>query len=154
MERHTIYGIFALLFLSCVPDEPEESGITGACVRSFRPTLQEWEAVQGRVPEDCAYLDMVYTVQLASREEIPCEMEEGSQTIGCTQPEEQAIYLLEGRTASQLVDSSVHEWVHALADCVDGDRDRFHLRGELWNQYGTDTVEFQAQWMAEIGSCL
>ena len=53
-----------------------------------------------------------------------------------------------------LVDTSVHEWIHALAQCVDGAMDVDHLRGELWGDYGGESVEIQAQASAEIGECL
>jgi hypothetical protein len=136
------------------PDEPpDEPGIMGACERSFRPTLKAWEAELGRVPEGCAYLDAEYVVQLVSADEMPCEDEPGSIIVGCT-VEGDAIYLLDGRLPAQLVDTSVHEWVHVLASCVDGDIDADHLRGELWGTYGYETVEFKAQLSAEIGECL
>lgn len=144
--------VFALL-TACAPDEPPAPGITGACSRAFRPTLDAWEAELGRVPSDCAYLDSVYPVQVVSADELPCEDEPGSIIVGCT-VEGDAIYLLEGRLPAQLVDTSVHEWVHTLASCVDGDIDADHLRGELWGEYGPNTVEFTAQVAAEIGQCL
>lgn len=148
-------ALLGLLFTaSCDPSKPSVPVITGACTRSFRPTLEAWEAVRGRVPETCAYLDTVYAVQLVSEAEIPCEKETNGLIVGCTQPEERTIYLLKGRSASELVDTSVHEWVHALADCVDGDRDTNHLRGELWGDYGVDAIEVQAQAAAVIGGCL
>lgn len=138
----------------CEPaDPPAEPGITGACVRSFRPTLEAWEAEFGRVPEECAYLDAELDVQLGSEAEIPCAPEASTElVVGCLHGD--VIYLLEGRDDGLLVDTSVHEWTHALARCVDGDPDRYHLRGELWAQYGPETVELQAQASAEIGACL
>ena len=148
--------LLAVLLFACVPDEPadeDEHAVTGACERSFRPTLKAWEAALGRVPEGCAYLDSEYVVQLVSEDEMPCEDEPGSIVVGCT-VEGDAIYLLEGRLPAQLVDTSVHEWVHTLASCVDGDIDADHLRGELWGEYGPNTVEFSAQVSAEIGECL
>lgn len=145
----------ALLLTACAPDEPPaEPAINGACERAFRPTLQAWEAALGRVPEGCAYLDAEYDVVLASEAAIPCAPESSVElVVGCTVPGN-AIYLLAGRDDVALVDTAVHEWVHALAHCVDGDVDRYHLRGELWAQYGPDTVELQAQAGAEIGECL
>lgn len=137
---------------ACGPAPAPDPGITRACVRSFRPALQAWEREHGRVPDDCAYLDAVYPVQLVSAEELPCEDEPGSIVVGCIVRDD-AIYLLEDRLPAQLVDTSVHEWVHALAGCVDGDIDAEHLRGELWRTYGPNTVEFAAQTAAEIGAC-
>ncbi|HYC44486.1 MAG TPA: hypothetical protein VED01_03280 [Burkholderiales bacterium] len=146
--------LLALLAMACAPAPSDEPAITAACVRSFRPTLAAWESVHGRVPEDCAYLDAELDVQLASEDEIPCAPEASTElVVGCMVPGD-AIYLLEGRDDVQLVDTSVHEWVHALAHCVDGDADRYHLRGELWAQYGPESVELQAQASAEIGECL
>jgi hypothetical protein len=133
----------------------EASGITRACYRSFAPTLVAWEDALVRVPERCAYLDKLYTVQLANTGEIPCTTEASNQTVaGCTTPEDHTIYLLASGDNVQMTDTSVHEWVHALADCVDGDRDADHLRAELWADYGPNSVEAQAQASAEIGECL
>lgn len=151
MRRVLLLVLLALA--ACEAPAPDDPGISGACVRSFRPTLEAWEAELGRVPEQCAYLDAKQDVQLASEDEIPCAPEASTElVIGCYQSG--AIYLLEGRDDVQLVDTSVHEWVHALAECVDGDMDREHLRGELWADYGADTVELQAQAGAQLGSCL
>jgi hypothetical protein len=144
----------ALALVACGSPTPDEPGITDACVRSFRPTLKAWEAALGRVPEGCAYLDAEYVVQIVSADEMPCAPEASTElVIGCTVPGD-AIYLLEGRDVVQLVDTSVHEWVHVLAYCVDGDLDRYHLRAGLWALYGAETVELQAQASAEIGQCL
>lgn len=149
-----IVALFVLL-TACAPAAPDDGpSITGACVRSFRPTLEAWEMYAVRVPAECAYLDGELDVVLASKAEIPCTTEASTElVIGCYQPGD-AIYLLEGRDAVQLVDTSVHEWVHALADCVLGYPDILHLRADLWAQYGTETVELQAQASAEIGACL
>lgn len=154
--------LLALLVLAaCEPDPPpdEPGSITGACVRSFRPTLEAWETRFGRAPEGCAYLDTQVDVQLVAAEDMPCDDEPGSIVVGCTvldadDGSNDAIYLLEGRLLSQLVDTSVHEWVHVLAACVDGDIDADHLRARLWATYGAETVELQAQASAEIGECL
>lgn len=153
-----IFALLALLLAACEPDPPPtKPGITGACVRSFRPTLREWEARYGRVPEACESLDVDVDVMLASMQEIPCPAESPLElVIGCYQPSngDDVIYLIETADGGLLVDTSVHEWVHALADCVLGYPDILHLRGDLWAQYGTDTVELQAQASAEIGECL
>jgi len=151
--RAVIFALFALAACEAPDPPPDEPGIAGACVRSFRPTLEAWEVRYDRVPEDCAYLDRVYPVQVVSADEMPCEDEPGSIIVGCT-VEDDAIYLLEGRLPVQLVDTSVHEWVHVLAACVDGDIDADHLRAGLWGVYGAETVEIQAQAAAEIGECL
>lgn len=153
MRRLLFLALLALTACAAEPDPPPPCSTTGACVRSFRPTLQAWEAEHGRVPDDCAYLDAVYPVQLVSAEELPCEDEPGSIVVGCIVRDD-AIYLLAGRLPAQLVDTSVHEWVHALAGCVDGDIDAEHLRAELWRTYGPETVEFAAQTAARTGECL
>lgn len=150
-------AVLAEWLSGCAPDRTPEPGITRACVRSFAPTLAEWEARHGRVPDECAYLDSEVDVVLASKDEIPCPVEAPLElVIGCYQGSdgEDVIYLLEMSDNGLLVDTSVHEWVHALADCVLAYPDIRHLRGDLWAQYGADTVELQAQAAAEIGECL
>lgn len=150
----------ALLLTACdpptTPVEPAPSGgVTDACVRSFRPTLEAWEAANGRVPDVCAYLDTQYTVELVPASELPCVSEADNElVVACTQPEEHAIYLLEGRDQLALLDSSVHEWLHAIEDCAHGDRDREHLRAGVWTQGGAGSVEVTAQAAALTGTCL
>jgi hypothetical protein len=146
-----------LTIAACAPAAPDEQQtITGACQRSFRPTLEAWEAELGRVPAECAYLDTEYSVEVLPASELPCDPPgPGELVTGCTVQPLQAIYLLGDRTNVELVDTSVHEWLHALADCVDGDMDRHHARVELWDELsGAESVEIQAQASAEIGECL
>lgn len=142
------------VFAACGPSAPPAPSITGACARSFRPTLEAWEAQLGHVPDECAYLDTQYDVQLVDREaQLPCPAPAVNETlVGCTQGK--TIYLLRGRDDVELVDTSVHEWVHALAQCVYGDPDADHLRAGLWALYGAESVEIQAQASAQIGRCL
>lgn len=147
------------LATACLPaaDEPAPDageGIANACMRSFPPTLEAWQAQFGRVPSECAYLDAWYTVQLVDASEIPaaaCEPEPG--LVACTSPGERTIYLVRGRDDVALVDSSVHEWVHAIARCVNGDADRGHSRAGLWAPYG-ESVEVQGQASAVVGTCV
>lgn len=146
-------ALFALL-AACESSQPAtETVITGTCIRSFRAVLEAWEAARGRVPEECAYLDADYDVELVGAGELPCEPAgPGGKLVGCTQG--QVIYLLRGRDELDLVDSSAHEWIHALSDCVDGTLDAEHLRSDLWIEYGADTIEAQALAGVEIGKCL
>jgi hypothetical protein len=150
-----IVAAFLLLLMSCEQPQPAtEQQITGACHRAFRSVLEAWESELGRVPQLCAYLDADYDVQLVAAGELPCEepASEGAVLVGCTH--EQVIYLLRGRDDIALIDTSVHEWLHALAECVDGTADRDHLRGRLWIDYGANTIEAQALGSVEIGKCL
>lgn len=161
---------FVLLAAACAaptPNDPQE--ITGACQRSFRPTLEAWEAELGRVPAECAYLDAEYSVQVLPAAELPCDKPgPGERVNGCTVQPGMEIYILKSRTRPsimhyirksrtnvELVDTSVHEWIHAIAQCVDGHMDVDHVRYELWADLsGADSVEIQAQAGAEIGECL
>jgi hypothetical protein len=164
------YLWLCLIVSACAPapgDKPSGE-LTGACVRSFRPTLEAWEAELGRVPAECAYLDQEYSVELFSAAELPCDDPgPGEQVLGCTEQPTMAIYILKrrgrrvlvhhghkSRTNVELVDTSVHEWIHALADCVDSDMDLEHVRVELWAPFGAESVEIQGQAFAEIGDCL
>lgn len=153
--RRILWIILALAACAPAPDDdPQE--IIGACQRSFRPTLEAWEAELGRVPDECAYLDSVYSVQVLSASELPCDPPgPGELVTGCTVQPLMAIYLLgDGRTNVDLVNTSVHEWIHALAQCVDGDMDRERLRVELWAPFGAASVEIQGQAFSQIGECL
>lgn len=145
-----------LLLAACANDDqpsPTETVITGACNRSFRAVLEAWELEFGRVPEPCAFLDAEYPVQVVTADELPCDRAPaGAELVGCLH--DGVIYLLRGRSELELIDSSVHEWIHALAACVDGTPDELHVRGELWIDYGPDTIEAQALASVEIGKCL
>jgi hypothetical protein len=157
--KQVLWLLLTLAMSACAPADPPDRGpqeITGACQRAFRPTLEAWELELGRVPSDCAFLDSTYSVELFSAAGLPCDDPgPGEVVTGCTEQPTMAIYLLDGRTNVELVDTSVHEWIHALADCVDGDMDRDHLRSELWDELsGAESVEIQAQASAEIGECL
>lgn len=151
--------LFSALMSGCASSSPidAEPRITRACYRSFAPTVDAWDQVVGRAPLECAYLDKEYTVQLLhqSGDFLACTPVASSWTVaGCTHPPTSTIYMLASDDNVQMTNTSVHEWVHALADCVDGDADPDHLRAELWADYGANTVELQAQASAEIGACL
>lgn len=149
--------LLAIMCVSCAPDEPDMGNpyeISAACRRSFGSVIEEWEVLFGHVPRECAKLDAQYDIQLVSLAEMPCEEGLGDNETrgGCFLGG--VVYLLEGRDNRALVDSAVHEWIHALAQCVDQDVDRFHVRAELWADYGDDTIEILAQASAEGGTCL
>jgi hypothetical protein len=153
--KRIVLLLLALFCVACEADPPkDENQITAACRRSFADVLQAWEAELGRVSEACDSLDAMYAIQVVSEDEMPCEEGIGDNQArgGCFLGG--VLYLLEHRSNSALVDSAVHEWVHALAQCIDGDVDRFHLRVELWGDYGTDTIEVEARANAQIGECL
>jgi len=106
------------------------------------------------VPEECAYLDTVHEVQLVHVDDMPCDDPVGNNQVRTECFQGGVIYLNEALDDVLLTEASVHGWIHGLAECADGDWDHDHLRSELWATYGMDTIEFQALWMAEIGSCL
>ena len=155
---------FALLFLfilsACATDhEPTEPSLTGVCVRSFRAVLEAWETnARERVPDECAFLDAEYRVSLAS--EMPeCEGEPigvNETVAGCTLPEQHAILIQDQLDELQRLDISIHEWIHALANCVYGDPDNEHLRAGLWLVFGAQSTEGQAfgSASAQPGECL
>lgn len=149
-----LVGCMALMS-GCVPVKQEAATrpITSACVRSFVPTLEAWEARLGRVPQRCAYLDREYDVIVSDA--IPCgpALPNGLLLVGCTRAQHRAIYVLAGRSPVQQLDTSVHEWVHALAACVTGNADDDHARTELWEGYGADAVEPQGIAAAQVGEC-
>jgi hypothetical protein len=156
MTRLALAFACLVLLAACPGEAPasELPTITRACYRSFAPTLAAWEAEFGRAPVECSLLDTEYTVQLATPAEIPCVASRAESVIGCITYSARAIYLLDGRDERALTDSSVHEWVHALAHCADGDGDGAHLRAELWALYGAGSVEVQALAGALAGECL
>lgn len=147
----------AALLTSCVDEpDPDEPVVTMACVRSFADVLAEWNVyATERVPAKCEHLDSDYDVQLVGAEEMPPQCADdgpGTQVVGCTVGH--VIYLLQGRDQIATVDTSVHEWVHALSACVYGDPDVDHNRSGLWEKYKPDSVETRAQAAAVTGECL
>ena len=152
----------AIALFSCADDpggRDERPAITHACVRSFYAVSQAWEAASGKpVPIECSLLDLEYDVQVVDDDAvIPCVVDPsaGLLQVGCTRVDERVIYILGGRDDVTMVDTSVHEWLHALADCVLGDPDREHLRAGIWvMRNGAASAETQAMASAEIGECL
>lgn len=157
--------IAAVLFVmsGCAAQDPvpRASGqpLTGACVRSFLPTLRAWEARFGRAPDECQLLDAQYRVHVVSADELAaagcdCVCSVSGQLVGCTTQPDRQIYLLSGRTNVETTDTSAHEWVHAIEQCVHGNMDVDHARPQLWERNsGAASVEIQAQASAEIGEC-
>lgn len=153
--------ILIFLLFSCNPQVPEvetlPQQITHACSRSFYPTLLAWESVFGRAPTQCQSLDKVYTVYMANTTDMAACKSLGSNqlTTGCTETILRTILLLKGRSQLQLVDSSIHEWIHVLAYCVFREADYEHVNPKLWEGYGSNTVEVLVHFHnVEIGSCL
>jgi hypothetical protein len=140
----------------CAPNEPDDPGITRACIRSFAPTLDAWEAELGRVHGECAYLDGVVDVQLVAEADMPCDERVGVNEVRAECVQGGVLYVNEALDDLQQIDASVHGWVHALAQCVYGDFDKDHLRSQLWAVYENENaVEFQAHFYGvETGSCL
>lgn len=147
--------VVLLLVCACdVPADHEEPGISRACVRSFAPTLEEWEARFGRVPGMCSRLDAQIYVQLVAAADMPCNGELGVNQVRAECASGDVLYLNQSLDDVALVDASVHGWVHFLNRCVNGSLDVDHLRAELWSVYGPDTVELQSQASAGSGECL
>ena len=155
--RRLLIAVAFLAAYACDNGASSAPAITAACARSFHAVLEAWETRLGRVPDECALLDTRYTVSVVTEDVLAaaCEPDAPDDVIGgCTQPDARTILVLGGRPEIDQVDSAVHEWVHALADCASGAPDNDHLRGELWGIYGAETIETQAQAAAQIGACL
>jgi hypothetical protein len=140
----------------CAPNEPDDPGITRACIRSFAPTLDAWEVALGDVPAECRALDTKYDVQLVSADEMPCDDPLGMNEVRAECVSGAVVYINEALDDLQQLDASVHGWIHALSTCVYGDPDKDHLRHQLWAVYENENaVEFQAHFYGvETGSCL
>ena len=149
--------IAAVAMLCGCVEQADGEEITRSCVRSFATTLAEWERSFGeRVPAECALLDLEYdVVVVGDHARIPCDFEDvhGLLHVGCTLPEQRAIYILE-RDRLAMVDTSVHQWIHALSACVIGEPDSGHHRSGLWESSGEYSIEIQAAAAAELGECL
>lgn len=150
------------LLSGCAAEPDSEPPITGACYRAFGPTLEAWdrawqEAYGERTPEDCRYLDQEYEIDMVSHSEnLPCNNEplSANQLVtGCIQPTQRVISI-RARDDLGMVDTAIHEWIHALADCVIGDYDYGHFRAGLWAASGPKSVEIQAAANVVIGECL
>lgn len=153
--------LLCMLFaaLGCAAEPDPDPPITRACYRSFAHVLDAWTyAGLPRVSDECADLDVKYTVGLYTRQQdVPCSAEStpNGLVVGCAMTELQMIYIADlGDDYAAMTDTSIHEWIHALAHCVDGDADPDHLDGDLWQVYGADTVEIEAAARATAGECL
>ena len=61
--------------------------------------------------------------------------------IGCILPGKKRIEILADMDSYQRGTTLIHEIIHLMSRCVDNTTDPQHLRKELWNEYGHDTVE-------------
>lgn len=151
---------FLVVLAACAPSAPAKTEVTHACSRSFAAVLDAWNgaaetAGTNRAPDECTFLDTQYDVSQADG--ITCDAEphgDNEHVVGCTFPETHEIVIWNGLDDAAAVDTSVHEWIHALANCVLGDPDAEHLRAGLWAQFGANSVEIQASAAAQIGECL
>ena len=104
-----------------------------ACYASFAAALEGWEAFVGPVPAECQRLDEVYTIEVTSGE-MPCESPDPGRVIGCTEYELARITIRKGIGETKAVDTSVHEWMHALSGCVGVEGNNAHLNARIWGE--------------------
>jgi hypothetical protein len=105
------------------------------------------------VPDYCRHLDEDYEVRVVPSDQFPwgsCD----PLAVGCTIPGYMAIYIEEGRSQRDTVATSVHEWIHALSECVIGDVDAGHYRAGLWEPWRPTSIEAMANEAAVLGRCL
>jgi len=142
-----------------------------------RAAIDAWEEVIGRVSDECYQRSSDATVMETGRFPESCmpPLELG-QYIGCYMPTDELgiggdmIYIYEGRTELQRMDTAVHEYSHLLHFCeysqgkpidvglfmecaarlIGGEEpgdvcwmpgDYFHVDEQVWDDYGPDTVE-------------
>ena len=156
--------IFALLSQGCAPDEPSEPvpAVSGVCWRAFSSVLGAWVDQYGaRVPAECEVLDRSWRVALGTEADMAACPPAGPHQVlrGCTSPTERTVYVLGTLDEDLRRDTAIHEWVHVLSHCVDGDFDRGHSIYELWmgdaqGGAGFGSVEGKAQADAPYGTCL
>lgn len=159
--------VFALLSQGCAPDEPADPApdageVSGVCWRAFSSVLGAWVDQYGaRVPAECEVLDRSWRVALGTEADMAACPPAGPHQVlrGCTSPTERTVYVLGTLDEALRRDVAIHEWVHVLSHCVDGDLDRSHSVYELWmgdaqGGAGFGSVEGKAQADAPYGDCL
>lgn len=140
--------------------EPRNHAEAFACYEAFESALEGWEEFEGPVPDRCRYLDTSYS--LSVQEDLGCA---GStpDTIGCHNGTRRWIHIRPGLTPERTVGASVHEWMHALSECVYGHPDHGHEnpsvfgydRGQVPEYVGNQyTAQRYAIARAPVGPCL
>jgi len=159
--------ILLILLVSCTV--PDDKSVDYDNAR--RAAIDAWEEVIGRVSDECYQRSSDALVMETGRFPESCmpPLELG-QYIGCYMPTDalgiggDMIYIYEGRTALQRLDTAVHEYAHLLhfceysqgkpidvgllMGCVEEPGgacwmpgDYFHVDEQVWDDYGPDTVE-------------
>lgn len=130
--------LLALLLPACVTEDDPE-------LLDYRPAFvaaeDAWEARFGRLPEECRTLRERAVVAETTIAELtktcPPEDPITQSTVGCFTHDQAGVpFVLIASEGDQYerMDTAVHEWVHLLAECVDGSSDGRHVRPELWSE--------------------
>lgn len=166
-----LLALLALMLIGCAvgdAETPRPRVEANACYESFQNVLEGWEALVGPVPERCQHLDETVAVHLTSAP-MPCKGSDPGRVVGCFMAEEGEplnegdIYITSRHTdETQRVDTSVHEWVHALAYCVRSSGNPDHDDHALWGAhpheypivYDPKDVKSYAVVTSALGPCL
>jgi hypothetical protein len=144
MAAVRIWFALALVVAGCAEgtaDAHEGRVSRGACYAALEPTLAAWTTVlDEHVRPECMALLKTYRIELVAQADMPCDLPgtnvsaRGNRNVnGCTKESRKTIYLLDGMNDADTVDVAVHEWVHAIAGCENGDPDKNHVDPELWD---------------------
>lgn len=131
-----------------------------ACYEAFQAAVQGWEEFVGPVPDRCQYLDMEYHLEVT--DDLGCSGDL-TDVIGCHNDSQRWIHVRAGLTQVRTVEASVHEWFHALHECVYGNPDHDHENPDVFGPDGGRVpehgrVQYTAQRYAiaraAVGPCL
>lgn len=140
-------GLQACLETAPVDGPPEPSQL---CRRAFLEVLDAWETHVGDVPRECRNVDARYAIVFVDREaDMPCTADQPGVIVGCHRADSETIYILR-RDNVAMVDTAVHEWIHALSLCATGDEQGGHTDPRLWLERSGSTVEGTA--IVELGA--
>lgn len=141
-------------FLSgCTNENIEITGVIADYSDAMWAEVDAWEELIGDVSSVCLkkLRKTIVTEVDPQREslDVPCGFDNTpneQRLTGCFVHSKYGdlpyvILILSTRTQMQKMDTAVHEFVHATAQCMESDSDGDHSDKRLWDRYGTDTVE-------------
>lgn len=134
------FALLALVLAGCAVGDvetPRPRIEANACFSSFANAVEGWDYFVGPVPAKCQHLDESYRI-VVTNGPMPCKASDPGRVVGCQMPDERAIYIAADVSETKKVDISVHEWIHALSQCIDGDGDPNHLKLAAWGKHPHD----------------
>lgn len=162
MLRAIVFLLWPIVGCAVSAAEPAPRNYTEAmaCYEAFDAAREGWERYVGPVPDKCQHLTWEYRLELQSDLECPPT---SSRTLGCHNTTHW-IHIQAGMSPERTVETAVHEWMHALSQCVTGHPDNDHTNPSVFGEdrgrvprgaeWEPETAQQYAISIAPVGPCL